>query len=182
MKEKIKVTSCPVGELQCNCYLIENEHEALLVDPGAELEKIIEFINNKQVIGILLTHHHFDHVGCVDDLVDRYQLPVYDASNLKEGKNAIGSFQFEVIKTFGHTMDSLTYYFKEAKIMFTGDFLFFDTIGRCDFPESSINAMKNSIEKIKEYPDNITIYPGHGQKTHLGREKTSNWYFQSKEW
>lgn len=168
-----------VGDLQCNCYLVEKNGDALLIDPGDELPKILKLIQDKNVLGILLTHHHFDHVGCVDYLVEKYHYPVYDASNLKEGIHYIGNFSFEVIYTFGHTMDSITYYFKDDQVMFTGDFLFYDSIGRCDFPESNVKEMGISIEKIKKYNDNIVVYPGHGMKTSLGREKKYNFYFRN---
>ena len=173
----MQVTVLPVGELQCNCYLVENHSEALLIDPGDELEKILDLIKDKQVIGVLITHHHFDHVGCVEALKNDYHYPIYDYNNLKEGKHQLGTFKFEVINTFGHTMDSVSYYFEKERIMFTGDFLFYDTVGRYDFEESNVNEMFKSIEKIKSYPDDIVIYPGHGIKTTLGREKQANLYF-----
>ena len=61
--------------------------------------------------------------------------------------------------------------------MFTGDFLFKGTIGRCDLVGSNISAMEDSINKIKDYDDDIVIYPGHGMKSTLGVEKETNPYF-----
>ena len=110
--------------------------------------------------------------------MEKFGYPVYDLNNLHEGINKIDNFTFEVITTFGHTMDSITYYFREDKIMFTGDFLFYGTIGRCDLPESNYDVMLKSIEKIKKYDDDIVIYPGHGIKTKLGYEKLNNPYFK----
>ena len=63
--------------------------------------------------------------------------------------------------------------------MFTGDFLFFNNIGRCDLEGGSFSEMKKSIAKIRKYDDNIKIYPGHGQATTLAREKEKNIYFNS---
>lgn len=174
---KMKVTAIPVGDLRCNCYLIEKDGVALLIDPGAELEKILAIIKDKQIKGVLITHHHFDHVGCVESLQNDYHYPIYDCHNLEEGNHKLGPFTFEVIQTFGHTMDLVTYYFEKEKAMFTGDFLFYNTIGRYDFLESNAKEMFKSIEKIKKYPDDIVIYPGHGIKTTLGREKKTNPYF-----
>ena len=170
--DKIKV-----GYLRTNCYLIENDYESLIIDPGDEYDKIKELIKDKNLIGILLTHNHFDHMGCINNLISDYNIPLYDNNSLNEGLNNISTFNFEVIKTNGHTMDSLTFYFIEDKVMFTGDFLFYDTIGRCDLEESNIEEMKKSIDKIKKYDDDITIYPGHGKETNLGREKNCNIYF-----
>ena len=97
-------------------------------------------------------------------------------SMLKEKNYKIENFSFDVIYTFGHTSDSVTYYFKEEKIMFTGDFIFKNSIGRTDLGGNS-NDMKNSINKIKKYSDNIKIYPGHGDTTSLIDEKANNVYF-----
>ena len=62
--------------------------------------------------------------------------------------------------------------------MFVGDFLFKDSIGRCDLEYANIHDMKKSIEKIKQYDDNIIIYSGHGEDTLLGNEKDNNFYFK----
>ena len=174
----MNISKIVVGELQTNCYLIEKNNECLLIDPGAEYLKIKDFIRDKNVIGILITHSHFDHIGCVKDLVNDYNIPVYDDNNLKEGINHISTFNIAVIKTYGHTMDSISFYFKETKVMFTGDFLFYDTIGRCDFSESNYEELKKSIKKIKGYSNDIVVYPGHGIETTLGREKMMNIYFR----
>lgn len=173
----MKVSYIKVGNLKCNCYLLEKDNKCLLIDPGDDLDSIKEFISGKNIVGILITHSHFDHVASCYDLVLEYGYSVYDLSNLKEGVNEIDNFRFELIKTFGHTMDSVTYYFREDKVMFTGDFLFYKTIGRCDLPESNYDEMLVSIDKIKKYDDDIVIYPGHGIKTKLGYERLNNPYF-----
>lgn len=173
----LKVDYIKVGFLKCNCYLINKNNKYLLVDPGDDLPYIEEFIKDKDIVGILVTHSHFDHVACVEDLVDKYNYKVYDLNNLQEGINKIEDFEFEVIKTFGHTMDSVCYYFREDKIMFTGDFLFKGTIGRCDLVNSDYDEMLKSIFKIKKYDDDIIIYPGHGVKSSLRIEKSNNPYF-----
>lgn len=173
----MKINSIKVGYLECNCYLIEKNKECLLIDPGEDLEKIENFIKGKNIKGILITHSHFDHTASANDLKKKYSIPIYDVNNLKEGINNIDIFTFEVIKTFGHTMDSICFYFEKEKIMFTGDFLFYHTIGRCDLPGSNYNEMIKSINKIKKYPKDIIIYPGHGPKSSLEEEINNNPYF-----
>ena len=174
----MNISKIVVGELKTNCYLIEKAGACLLVDPGDEYLKIKDFIKDKKIVGILITHKHFDHIGCIKELVSDYNISVYDDSNLKEGINYISTFSVDVIKTYGHTMDSICFYFDKEKVMFTGDFLFYDTIGRCDFPESDYKEMLKSIKKIKVYSNDIVIYPGHGRETTLGREKEENIYFK----
>ena len=173
----MNISMIKVGLLRCNCYLIEKNHEYLLIDPGDDYEKIKKWIDKKNIIGVLLTHNHFDHVACADNLEEDYVLKIYTHKDLKEGPFQIGEFQFEVIETNGHTMDCLTFYFPKEKVMFTGDFLFKGTIGRCDLLESDYSIMLKSISKIKNYKDDIKIYPGHGLSTVLGDEKKHNPYF-----
>ena len=79
-------------------------------------------------------------------------------------------FKFDIIETPGHTAESKTFYFKKNNIMFTGDFIFKSAIGRTDLGGSN-KDMKESLEMIKSYDDQILIYPGHGPQTTLGEEK-----------
>ena len=81
-----------------------------------------------------------------------------------------------MIYTGGHRNDLVTYYFYEDDIMFTGDFLFKECIGRMDLEYASYLEMMKSIEKIKKYNDDIIIYPGHGEESTLGYEKENNSY------
>lgn len=172
----MNVTTIPVGYLKANCYLLEKENQIIVIDPGDEFIKIKEKIGLKKVVAVILTHRHFDHVGALEEIVKNYQVKVYDASNLKEGKNIISPFEFSVIFTKGHSDDSITIYFENLKLMFTGDFLFKGTVGRCDLG-GNILDMKKSIDKIKKYP-NCLIYPGHGPTTYLQAEIENNPYFK----
>ena len=150
-----------VGSLEENCYIVEKNNKCIIIDPGDEADKIISNITC-EVLGILITHYHFDHIGALDELKEKY--------NLQENNYNIDGFDFEVIDTPGHTSDSKTYYFKDNNIMFVGDFLFKDGIGRMDLPTGSVNEMKKSLDKIFTYPSNTIIYPGHGDKSALGEE------------
>lgn len=157
----MNIKTIPVGELQANCYLLERNDEIIIIDPGDEAEKIEAEINGKKVIGILLTHSHFDHIGALSYFEKKYKLI----------HNKIDDTNIEIIPTPGHSKDSLTFYFPKEKIMFTGDFLFKETIGRMDLPTGDKSDMKQSLEKINKYPNDIIIYPGHGASSVLGKEK-----------
>lgn len=174
----LKIAKIEVGELQCNCYLVEKNNTYLLIDPGDEYQKIVNFIQGKKIVGILITHGHFDHIGCLQKLEEDFHYPVYQYSNLKEGNLSIGNFSLEVIFTKGHSNDSVCYYFKENKVMFVGDFIFKGTIGRCDLEGGNFNEMLQSLQKIKQYNQEITLYPGHGEKTTLQEELENNPYFK----
>ena len=166
-----------VGYLECNCYLLIKGNNVLIIDPGDEADKIISMVGGKNVNGVIITHHHFDHVGALEDILDKYDTKIYDYYNLDEGENRIGVFVFDVIYTPGHKEDAITIYFKNDKIMFVGDFVFKDSIGRCDLDGGNEKDMNESIMKLKKYDDDIIIYPGHGDKTILGYEKKNNIYF-----
>lgn len=168
-----------VGKLECNCYLLEINNKVLIIDPGDDVDKIISKINNRKVIGIVITHHHFDHVGSLDELVNRYNVSFYDRYNLSEGENVISEFIFDVIYTPGHKEDAITIYFKKDKIMFTGDFIFKDSVGRCDLPGGNVDEMIESIKRIVKYDRDILLYPGHGDETNLGYEMDNNYYIKN---
>ena len=170
----MQVTKIKVGPLECNCYILKKDDYAIIIDPGDDQDKIKNEIKDITVKAVLITHNHFDHVGALD-MFDKSL--VKDCKSLTEGKYEIGNFKFEVIETKGHTDDSITYYFYDDDLMFTGDFLFKETIGRCDFPNSNNDDMINSLNKIKNYNNDIKIYPGHGEESILGLEKRNFDYY-----
>lgn len=163
----MQINRVVVGPLETNCYILIKDDKCLVIDPGDEIDKIKKEIGNKEVVGVIVTHYHFDHIGALNyfdkDLI-------LDKSNLEEKEYNINGFNFEVIYTPGHKEDCITIYFKEENIMFTGDFIFEGTIGRMDLEGGSIIDMKKSLDKIKKYDGSIKIYPGHGNSTYLYKE------------
>ncbi|MBQ8235025.1 MAG: MBL fold metallo-hydrolase [Bacilli bacterium] len=174
------IETLKVGYLKANCYILTIKNKCLIIDPGAEYKKIMEHIKNYQLLGILVTHEHADHVGCVKQIIKAKKCKLFYKSNLNERTYNIGPFKFECIYTPGHTNDSVTYYFKDADIMFTGDFIFKGSIGRYDLLDSNIKDMKNSINEIIKYKGKTALYPGHGQKTTLEEEIKNNEYIKGE--
>ena len=176
----MKMLQLVVGEFETNCYLLYESGKCLIIDPGAEENEIIKKIEKLKLkpLAILITHNHFDHTGGAEGLKSLYKIPIYDFKNLFEGTKVIKPFQFKVIYTPGHSSSSITFYFEEYGIMFCGDFIFRENIGRVDLPSGSYAKMLESIEKIKKYDDKIVLYPGHGDKTTIGHEKKYNHYFR----
>ena len=164
-----------VGTLNENCYVLIKDGFALIIDPGDEADKIKKVVENNKVLGILITHYHFDHIGALNELEAYYNTKVIDYNN---NLNKIGPFDFEIIKTPGHKEDCATYYFKKEKIMFVGDFIFRGSIGRCDLNGGNYNDMLISLNKIKYYDKNIKLYPGHGSSTTLKYELNNNIYLK----
>ena len=166
------------GYLDENCYILIKNGTCLIVDPGDDYQKIKEEIGDNRVLGVLITHSHFDHIGALRNFLVKKSIKIFKKSNLTENKDyQIGDFRFEVIYTPGHSKDSVSFYFKEENIIFIGDFVFKESIGRTDLPGGSDEEMKNSIQKLTAYEDSIELYPGHYDKTTIGYEKENNPFF-----
>lgn len=150
-----------VGELQENCYIVTKNDKTIIIDPGDEAEKIINACKNLDVVEILITHHHFDHIGALKE-IEKY-------FNLKENQKSC-YFDYEVINTPGHTSDSISFYFKEDNVLFSGDFLFNGAIGRTDLPTGNMREMISSLKLMRVLPENTLVYPGHGESTMLNKE------------
>lgn len=152
-----------VGKLQENCYVVVNKkNEAIVIDPGDEIEKILAFLKPYKVVGILVTHFHFDHIGALKELLKFYPLQVNEK---------VQEFHYEIFSNPGHTLDSISFYFPDEKVMFVGDFIFYHSIGRTDLGGNDF-LMRESIQKIlKNIPLDTILYPGHGRLTVLGKEK-----------
>lgn len=173
----MKIHRVVVGYLEENCYILEKDGKVLVIDPGDEIDKIKEVINNNKVVGVLVTHSHFDHIGALSYFNKNI---IHTFNNLEEKEYKIENFTFEVIYNPGHSKDSVSYYFKEENTLFGGDFIFYRSIGRCDLEGGDYNKMMSSISKIKKYPKDMKIYPGHGRKTTLGEEIKYNAYFDER--
>ena len=172
----MKIDVIKTGFLNENCYVLSVNNDCLLIDPGDEFEKIINVIGDKNVLAVLITHYHFDHIGALDDVIKKYNCDVIDYKSNHKVK--IKDFEFEIIDTKGHKEDCVTFYFEKENIMFTGDFIFKDSIGRTDLKGGSYNDMLKSMERIKKYPSNTILYPGHGDKTTLEYELNNNIYMK----
>ena len=98
---------------------------------------------------------------------------VNDGETIKEA-----GFEIKVIATPFHTKGSVCYYVDSEKALFSGDTLFFSTIGRTDLPTGSSRTIESSLSKLKALPEGIKVYPGHGACTKLDREKNYNSYLK----
>ncbi len=170
----MEIKKLKVGYIRTNCYILINDNDAIIIDPGDEYEKIKEELKGLNIQAILITHYHFDHVGA---LTQFNNIKIYDYKQMNK-KIKINDFEFEIIETKGHTSDSVSFYFEKEKTMFVGDFIFKNTIGRTDLETSNMNDMKKNINKIKKYPKEIEIYPGHGISTTLSNEILNNPFFK----
>lgn len=196
----MQVETIITGAFETNTYILTIDGEHLIIDPSGKKERIITHIDG-QVDAILLTHGHFDHIKAVDDLHEYYGCPIYmNASDadlvdpllskttntmgpfsasisskidfIKEGKMKIGPFSFEVVFTPGHTKGSVIYIFDD--MVFTGDTLFKESVGRTDLYGGSDRELKMSLRILKELDADYLIYPGHGPSSKVAHELLYN--------
>lgn len=170
------------GTLDENCYVLKKNNTSLVIDPGDDYDKIKEKIGEEKVLAVLITHSHFDHVGALRNFLKKKSIKIFKKSNTNENTTyTIGDFSFRVLYTPGHSSDSISFYFEDDQKMFVGDFIFKSNIGRCDLPTGSEKDMQKSLEKIKNYPNEIILYTGHGEATTLEQELKTNPYLNERE-
>ncbi len=150
-----------VGELETNCYIISSEKEIVVIDPGGDLEKIINEISKIDgfVKYIINTHSHSDHTLCNEDLKKETKGLLKKVEDNEEIK--IGNLSLKVISSPGHSKDSIC--LLGDSFIFTGDTIFKNGYGRTDLPGGSEEELIKSLEKIsKLLKKGMMIYPGHG--------------------
>ena len=165
------------GALDENCYVLIKNNTAIIVDPGDDYLNIKEAIGDNNVLAVLITHSHFDHIGALRNFLTKRSIKIFKRSNLEEKEYTVGDFKFTCIHTPGHSKDSVTFYFKEDNCMFVGDFIFKESIGRTDFPLGSYDAIISSIkEKLYTLDKGTAVLPGHGEDSVIENEIRENPY------
>lgn len=205
----MKIENFQLGYIKTNAYVGINEvtKEAFVVDPGEGPEYFVNYFeeNGYALKAILLTHGHFDHIGGVKPLVEKYGATVYAMEEEREllllpalnlsrpGRREMSIKEFiplqdgqeievagvkvQVIATPGHTSGGVCYYVEENGVVFSGDTLFAESIGRTDFPTGSHGTLIRSVkEKLFLLPDDTIVYPGHMSPTTIEHEKQYNPY------
>jgi glyoxylase-like metal-dependent hydrolase (beta-lactamase superfamily II) len=195
------ILTVKVGILQTNCYLLKANGVAVIIDPGAKIQRILDALGDTPLIAVLLTHGHFDHIGAINDLLAVHPVPVYlhpddeplmsdpqlnysfpkrftvDVSTLPyPAILELGPFRFEIIDAPGHTSGSVM--LKIGEHLFSGDTLFKLSVGRTDLKTGNPTAMKHTLRSIKSMHGPLTIWPGHDDSTTLEDELKQNPYLR----
>lgn len=179
--------------------------EMLIVDPADAPERIFAKVAELggKPVGILLTHGHYDHILAVEDVKKKYGISVYACSmeqklledpfmNLSANCGRSSSikpdvllhdldvfeaagFSIQMLHTPGHTPGSCCYYLKDEGVLFSGDTLFYGSVGRTDLPGGSTAKIVASLHKLVDsLPEDTEVFPGHDTSTTIGYEKRYN--------
>ena len=200
----MSVATFQLGPLATNSHLFSVGQEAVCIDVGGAPEPILAHLKAQKLTltAILLTHLHFDHLYGVAALAEATKAPAYapegdaclagteacqggiwgfplvppyESRPLPSGKAAFGGISCEILPTPGHTPGGVSFYFPSAKAVFTGDALFYRSMGRTDFPLGDQATLLKAIREVLfALPDDIVAYPGHGPATTIGEERREN--------
>lgn len=199
----MKIKAFELGDIGTNCYVISDDNNTCaIIDCDGDGKPLFDYIdqNNLKPTHILLTHGHFDHIGAVNVVKEKYGCAVYactkEANVLAEptinhsglygmpisvkpdklindgDEIKVGDMTFQVMETPGHTEGSICFILD--KTIFSGDTLFLGSCGRTDFPTGDWQTILNSLKKLKELEGDFVVYPGHGPSTTLDYERNTN--------
>ena len=204
---KIKTIVLGMVQTNCYIVSNEETKEAIVIDPADDAVKIEHYVKANDLVckGILLTHGHFDHILAVHDLAAMSHAPIYAQEEevillndarmnasarmhrdctivpdvlLKDNQILpLAGFSIKVIHTPGHTCGGACYYFSGYGVLFSGDTLFRENIGRSDLPTGNARQLVESIRsKLMLLEDQVVVYPGHDEPTTIGYERDNNIY------
>jgi len=193
-KEKIlrieRIETAPFGT---NAYIVvcEATGESVLIDAPGDADKILDRLEGTNPICILITHRHMDHTGVLQRLKDELNIPaaahLADADNLPvepemllEDGNIVsfGKVTLDVLHTPGHTPGSIC--FLTGNILLAGDTIFPGGPGKTGTPDDFKQIVQSLEQKIFVLPDDVKIYPGHGDPTTVKKAKEEFVIFASK--
>lgn len=189
----------------CYFAVNEDTKELLVIDPGDSAQMLAGKIRQKDLkpAAVLLTHGHFDHAMAAQELAELFDVKIYaheaEKNTLEQpGLNVsamigrrdsyhadvyvkdkevlnLAGMEILVLHTPGHTEGGCCYYLEKERVLFSGDTLFCQSVGRTDFPGGSMKKIVRSIkEKLLVLPDEVRVYPGHMDLTTIGMERAQN--------
>ncbi len=187
----IDIKQKPCGMYMTNCYIAKVDDKEFIVDPGIDAAEWVKQ-NVQNPIAILNTHGHFDHVWSNAELKEYFNIPIYtpkddvfmllsdpfsqgtppstpDIEVVGDEELKIGGVKVKYIFFPGHTPGCSAILIDD--VLFSGDFIFKNSIGRVDFPYSNPQDMKNSIEKFMKIKEDYRVFPGHGESTTVIQEQ-----------
>ena len=197
----MKVKTIEPTQFSSNSYIISNGDRAAVVDPGFYPEPIFDYAdaNGLNIEAVLLTHWHHDHVYSASEfnkhgiktyitkadfeyakikrpglIADKNDFVLFKPAYLKAAEEEFAGLNFTVIKTPGHTSGGVC--FACGDYLFTGDTLFYKTVGRTDLPGGDMDILKKSLKTLFALEKDYAVMPGHGRESSIFFEREHNLY------
>ena len=182
----------------------ERTHKGAVIDPGGDADEILDAVKalRLEIVYVIDTHAHFDHILANAEVLAatgaKLVLHAAEAPLLAQGGAAamfgipnaenppadiyvqdgdtlkIGDIVLQVLHTPGHTPGQISLYDAQTHVLFSGDLLFYQGIGRTDLPGGDYDAIMSSLEHVLSLPEETIVYPGHGPETTIADEKAGN--------
>jgi glyoxylase-like metal-dependent hydrolase (beta-lactamase superfamily II) len=197
MNTSLNFSTVVTGLLEENCYIVDlvglDAGDCCIIDPGDEAERIIGAVKAQGLkpVQVVLTHGHGDHTGALDSLFNewpqlhlamhegdlymlrrsRKALPLPD--RLLKDKDTLGPLT--VLYTPGHSQGSICLYAPQSGVLFSGDTLFKDGVGRTDLKGGNQASLLKSLERLFNLPPETKVYPGHGPESSIAYESKNFW-------
>lgn len=200
-------------QTNCYVVINDETKECFVIDPGASGKQLAAKIrqDNLTPVAVLLTHGHFDHAGAAEELAKEFDIKIYaheaekdtlenprknvswmvgmsevyhaDIFLKDEQELELAGFEIKVLHTPGHTEGGCCYYVPAENVIFSGDTLFAQSVGRTDFPGGSMSQIVRSIQdklltlnEVGNLETDIMVYPGHNDPTTIETERINNPY------
>lgn len=201
----MKIKTLAMGSIGTNCYVVSDDAgTTAIIDCDGDPRPLFSYIaeNNLKPTHILLTHGHYDHIGAVNLVKEKYGCKVVAGKDemqvltnpsincsaycgvplaitpdilVSDGEVVtVGNLHFQSLFTPGHTEGSLCYILEDH--IFSGDTLFQGSCGRTDLATGDWGSILRSLKRLRDLPGDYSVYPGHGPATTLGIERSSNPY------
>ena len=184
MAEELVLKSASVGPWPMNSYALicAETNQSVLIDPGAEPAKLEAMLAGSTPQAILLTHAHHDHIGALDEMKTRLQVPVYlhpadspmgvaaDAWFTAGDTFVLGQHELAIIHTPGHTHGMVTLMLPDNRAI-VGDTIFKGGPGKTWAPQYFLVTLSILRDIVFKWPDETQCYPGHGPSFRLGDER-----------
>jgi hydroxyacylglutathione hydrolase len=191
--EGLEVITRVVGPWATNSYLVLclATGQSLLIDPAGEPHTLLEMVDGSELVGVLLTHAHPDHIGALKELRTTVKVPVmahkgnpasYVERALADGDLVeVGDHALRVYHTPGHTQDSICYYVQDDNRVIVGDAVFEGGPGHTSSPEAFRMTLRTLRDTILAWPDQTVCCPGHGPSFRLGDRRAAIEAFVAKD-
>lgn len=205
MSDDVWYNRYTVGAVSTNCYLLAGEFLIDPGGMSEQLRADLDSYGD-EIRAILLTHAHYDHIAGIPAVREQIgDCPIhchekdetmlrdpeknmslwsgetvsFEADETFDGSSSfeIGGEHLTVLETPGHTPGSVSFHLEQSQLLFAGDTLFKEGIGRTDLPGGDHQALLTSIrQNIMSLPRGTTVLPGHGEETTVGAESHDNPY------